>query len=213
MSTDGTPQGNQAQWNQPQGQGQGQQWQQPGQYDQQAGQYDQQPGRTPQYGAPAPAGPGGEPPLWAPWYGIAFPKAVGRFFTKYARFDGRASRSEYWWWVLANAIVYVVLWAVLIAIIVATGDTTSSSSATGVQANATSNSPLIAIPGVLVGIWFLATLVPNIAIAVRRLHDANLSGPFWFLSVIPGVGGIVLLVLMLLESKPEGQRFDQPERG
>ncbi|WP_267421337.1 MULTISPECIES: DUF805 domain-containing protein [unclassified Curtobacterium] len=204
MSNDGTPQ-----WNQPQGnqaQGQGQPWQQPGQYD-------QQPGRTPQYGAPAPTGPGGEPPLWAPWYGIAFPTAVGRFFKKYARFDGRASRSEFWWWVLANAIVVIVLYAVLLAVIFATGDTTSSSSATGVQADATSNSPLIAIPVGLLGLWLLATLIPNIAIAVRRLHDANLAGPFWFLSVIPVVGPIVLLVLMLLESKPEGQRFDQPERG
>lgn len=210
MSTDGTPQWNQPQGNpaQPQGQrqDQDQQWQQPGQYD-------QQPGHTPQYGAPVPTGPAGEPPLWAPWYGIAFPKAVNRFFKKYARFDGRASRSEFWWWVLANAIVYIALYAVLLAVIVATGDTTSSSSATGVQANATSNSPLIAIPIGLLGLWVLATLIPNIAIEVRRLHDANLAGPFWFLSVIPGVGPIVLLVLMLLESRPEGQRFDQPERG
>jgi len=196
MSTDGTPQ-----WNQPQGQ----QWQQPGP--------DGQPGRTPQYGAPAPTGPGGEPPLWAPWYGIAFPKAVGRFFRKYARFDGRASRSEYWWWVLANGIVFVVLYAVLFAFIFATGDTTTSSSASGVQASTNSTSPLVAIPGILFLLWGLATLVPNLALSWRRLHDANLAGPFWFLTFIPGVGWIVVLVLTLLESKPEGQRFDRPERG
>lgn len=210
MSNDGTPQ-----WNQPQGQGQGQgqAWQQPGQYGQQPGQDAQQPSGAPQYGAPAPTGPGGEPPLWAPWYGISFPKAIRRFFAKYARFDGRASRSEYWWWVLANGIVFVVLYAVLFAFIFATGDTTSSSSATGVQASANSSSPLVAIPGILFLLWGLATLVPNLALSWRRLHDANLAGPFWFLSFIPGVGWIVVLVLTLLESKPEGQRFDQPERG
>lgn len=209
MSNDGTPQ-----WNQPQGQGQA--WQQPGQYAQQPGQYAQdaqQPSGAPQHGAPAPSGPGGEPPLWAPWYGISLPNAVRRLFKKYARFDGRASRSEFWWWVLANAIVYIALYAVLLAIIFATGTTDTASTSTSVQANATSDSPLIAIPVGLLGLWFLATLVPTIAIEVRRLHDANLAGPFWFLSFIPGVGGIVLLVLMLLESKPEGQRFDQPERG
>ena len=42
---------------------------------------------------------GGEPPLWAPYYGAPFPAAVKRFFAKYATFSGRASRSEYWWWV------------------------------------------------------------------------------------------------------------------
>ena len=204
MSNDCTPQ-----WNQPQGQGQdqnqGQSWQQPGQYAQQAG-------GSPQYGAPAPSGPGGEPPLWAPWYGISFPKAVGRFFKKYARFDGRASRSEYWWWVLANGIVFVVLYAVLFAFIVATGDTTTTSSATGVQASTNSTSPLIAIPGILFILWGLATLVPGLALSWRRLHDANFAGPFWFLVFVP-VGGIVVFVMTLLESKPEGQRFDQPERG
>ena len=173
----------------------------------------QPPSGTQQYGAPAPTGPGGEPPLWAPWYGISFPKAIRRFFAKYARFDGRASRSEYWWWVLANGIVFAVLYAVLFAVIIATGDTTSSSSATGVQASTNSTSPLVAIPGILFLLWGLATLIPNLALSWRRLHDANLAGPFWFLGFIPGVGGIVVLVLTLLESKPEGQRFDQPERG
>jgi uncharacterized membrane protein YhaH (DUF805 family) len=177
--------------------------------------YGQQPaaGHTPQYGAPAPTGPGGEPPLWAPWYGISFPKAVRRFFKKYARFDGRASRSEYWWWVLANGIVGVVFYAVLLAIIISSGTMTTSSSATGVQASTNSTSPFIAIPVVLWGLWWLATIVPNLALGWRRLHDANLAGPFWFLSFVPGVGGIVVLVLMLLPSSPAGQRFDQPGRG
>ncbi|OII38539.1 hypothetical protein BIU98_13890 [Curtobacterium sp. MMLR14_010] len=150
--------------------------------------------------------------MWAPWYRISFPKAVGRFFKKYARFDGRASRSEYWWWVLANGIVFVVLYAVLFAFIVATGDTTTTSSATGVQASTNSTSPLIAIPGVLFILWGLATLIPGLALSWRRLHDANFAGPFWFLVFVP-VGGIVVFVMTLLESKPEGQRFDQPERG
>ncbi|MGU3410022.1 DUF805 domain-containing protein [Microbacterium sp. M1A1_1b] len=188
---------------------------QPGQYDQ-PNQYAQpnpygQPGSgQPQYGAPVPAGPGGEPPLWAPWYGISLPKAVKRFFTKYARFDGRASRSEYWWWVLANAIVLIVLYVILLAVIFSTGSTSTTTTATGVQASAGSTSPLIAIPIILFGLWWLGTLVPSLALGWRRLHDANLPGALWLIALVVGIVGIVFA---LLPSNPEGQRFDQPDRG
>ncbi len=57
-------------------------------------------------------------------------------------------------------------------------------------------------------IVMLALIVPTLAISWRRLHDANLAGPFWFLSFIPGVGGLIVLALMLMPSKPEGRRFD-----
>ncbi|OAX67712.1 hypothetical protein A5N15_01545 [Rothia kristinae] len=51
----------------------------------------------------------------------------------------------------------------------------------------------------------------TIPLQVRRLHDANMSGGFWFLSLVPFFGGIILLVLMCLPSNPQGQRFDTPE--
>ena len=57
--------------------------------------------------------------------------------------------------------------------------------------------------------FVLAHAVPSMALAVRRLHDANLSGWFYLLSLIPFVGGLVILVLTLLPSKPEGARFDR----
>nr|WP_263053678.1 DUF805 domain-containing protein [Brevibacterium casei] len=62
--------------------------------------------------------------------------------------------------------------------------------------------------GILMIIVMLALLVPTLAISWRRLHDANLAGPFWFLTFIPGVGGLIVLALMLMPSKPEGRRFD-----
>ncbi|ROP60365.1 uncharacterized membrane protein YhaH (DUF805 family) [Curtobacterium sp. PhB130] len=171
-----------------------------------------EPGHTPQYGAPAPTGPGGEPPLWAPWYGISFGNAVRRFFKKYARFDGRASRSEFWWWALANAIVYIVL-GILLGIGIATSDRTTVSTGYSVSTVIDRPSALYIIAAILFAIWGLAVLVPGIALYWRRLHDANLAGPFWFLGFVPGVGGIILLVFSLLPPKPEGQRFDQPGRG
>jgi uncharacterized membrane protein YhaH (DUF805 family) len=56
--------------------------------------------------------------------------------------------------------------------------------------------------------WLLATLVPVVALVVRRLHDANYNGWMALLGLIPFAGGIVLLVFVLTGPKSEGQRFD-----
>ncbi|MDQ1057094.1 uncharacterized membrane protein YhaH (DUF805 family) [Arthrobacter globiformis] len=145
---------------------------------------------------------GGEPPLWAPYYGAPFPVAVRRFFKKYATFSGRASRSEYWWWVLVAVVV-----GIIINIITAVG---GSAGAT-VAANGTAVPGPGAVVGyVLIAIWGLATIVPSLALTARRLHDVNLSGWFVLLGLVPFLGGIALLVLTILPSKPEGQRFDAP---
>jgi len=141
------------------------------------------------------------PPLSLPLYGASFGQAFRRFWTKYATFSGRASRSEFWWWYLANAIVVAVLYAITAigGFAGATYDATTGTSEPG---------PLIGVGAGLLGLWALATIVPSFAIAWRRLHDTNRSGGFWFLGLIPFVGGIILLVLFVLESDPQGDRFD-----
>ncbi|GAA3274989.1 DUF805 domain-containing protein [Paenarthrobacter aurescens] len=151
--------------------------------------YPQQPQQTEQYGVQA-----GEPPLWAPYYGAPIGAAVKRFFKKYATFSGRASRSEYWWWALVNAVVLIVF-----QIVMTTG---LSVDAEGLPVFGATYFVGVAV----VTIWGLATLVPSIALLVRRLHDANLSGWLALLIIVP----IVALVLSLLPSNPAGQRFDQP---
>jgi uncharacterized membrane protein YhaH (DUF805 family) len=191
---------------QPGQQGYGQQ--QPGQQgygQQQPGQqgYGQQQAYGQQaYGQQVQTGPNGEPPLWAPWYGISFPNAVKRFFKKYVRFDGRASRSEYWWWFLASGIVFTVLY-VLLGLGFATSERQTVSTGYSVTTVMTSPSPLYLIASALVGLFGLAVLLPSLALAWRRLHDANFAGPLYLL----------FLVLLLMPSKPEGQRFDRPDRG
>lgn len=148
--------------------------------------------------APSPA-PSGPVPLWAPYYGATLPIAFTRFWRKYATFNGRASRSEYWWWALVEAIVGVILEIVYIPSLAA------ASGSSGMHVNAG-----VVIAGFLGGLWGLATIVPNIALTWRRLHDANHSGALWFLAFIPIVGGIIVLILTLLPPKPEGARFDKP---
>ena len=123
-----------------------------------------------------------------------------RVFAKYARFDGRASRSEYWWWVLATTLVFGVLGALLGAL----GGLTTTGSSTD------SPSPLVLVLGIVLLLAALAVIVPNIAVTVRRLHDADLSGWLYLLNLVPYVGGLVVLVLTVLPSKPSGARFDRP---
>lgn len=56
-------------------------------------------------------------------------------------------------------------------------------------------------------IYLLAIIIPNLAVAVRRLHDSNLSGWWLFIGLVPFVGGIVLLVFYVLASTPGANRF------
>jgi uncharacterized membrane protein YhaH (DUF805 family) len=141
-------------------------------------------------------------PLWAPYYGAPIGEAAKRFFTKYATFTGRASRSEYWWWTLVSGVVSIVLNIIM-----------SVAGAAGATVDAAGNT--VPGPGAVVGvillvIWGLAVIVPSLALVVRRLHDLNFSGWMILIGLVPFVGGLALLVFMLLPSKPEGQRFDVP---
>ncbi|MFJ5958409.1 DUF805 domain-containing protein [Paenarthrobacter sp. NPDC092416] len=155
--------------------------------------YQQQPQQTQPYGAQA-----GEPPLWAPYYGAPIGAAVKRFFKKYTVFTGRASRSEYWWWTLVSVVVSTVF------NLIATVGTSVSRDGLPVYG------PGAVIGFILLGIWGLATIVPSIALTVRRLHDGNFSGWLLLLVLVPFIGALAVLVLTLLPSNPAGQRFDVP---
>lgn len=138
-------------------------------------------------------------PLNQPLYGASFGQSVSRFFKKYATFSGRASRSEYWW-------VQLFLWLVNIipGILIASG----SSSAAAYGEPVTSNG-LAVVGFVLVFIIGVGTIIPILALTWRRLHDANLSGWFYLLIFVPGVGSLIIFILALLPSNPAGARFDQ----
>ena len=156
------------------------------------------------YGNPGPGEPydGATSPsvLNRPLYGASFGQSISRFFKNYATFSGRASRSEYWMLALFMVIVSVIFGA-LIGILTATA---------GVTEEGTAELPGSAIALIVVlSLFGLATLVPSIALQWRRLHDINLAGPFYFLALIPSVGGLILFIMSLLPPKPEGRRFDK----
>lgn len=192
-----------------------------------------QPG-APQYGAPAYAaqaqfppapvgtvpGPGGpfdgayDPEdITRPLYGASFSQAIKRFFKQYANFNGRASRSEFWWIELFVTLVALIpLIIVIIGAIVMAASSSYDPNTFETTAPSGFGVFLMILGYGLLVLMMLALLVPSIAISWRRLHDGNFAGPMYFLSLIPYVGGIVLLVFMLLPSKAEGRRFDTETR-
>lgn len=139
-------------------------------------------------------------PLSQPYYGAPIGAAVQRFFKKYATFTGRASRSEFWWWILANAVISFVL--SMLALITGGGG--------GVDAagNPVPPSGLGLVFLIVLFLWGLATIVPHLALIARRLHDSNRSALWMLIAFVPFVGGIILLVFELLPSDPQGARFD-----
>ncbi|GAA1433602.1 hypothetical protein GCM10009616_25960 [Microlunatus lacustris] len=156
----------------------------------------------PGYGSAWPAQHGGTPTLDQPWYGIGPVDAVKRAFQKYARFDGRASRSEYWWFVLATSIVTLLFYVPFVAI----AASAENSGSGDVPAGAV-------VLGILAVVVFLGLIVPSIAITVRRLHDAGFSGLLYLINFVPYLGSLAILVLTILPSKPEGARYDRRPAG
>ena len=99
---------------------------------------------------------------------------------RYAKFDGRAGREEFWWFALANIAVYIAL---LI---------------------------LAQISSIFIVLYFgywLATVVPSIAVGIRRLHDTDKTGWFLLLGFIPFIGGIILLVFFAMQGTEGPNQF------
>ncbi|MDD4028665.1 MAG: DUF805 domain-containing protein [Caldisericia bacterium] len=101
---------------------------------------------------------------------------------KFAVFTGRARRSEYWTFVLINAIIGAVL-----------------------------NSIPPKVNGQMYSIWYpifsLIILIPGLAVMVRRLHDTGRSGWNWLWALLPIIGWIVLLVFFVQDSKPGDNEY------
>jgi uncharacterized membrane protein YhaH (DUF805 family) len=148
--------------------------------------------------------PTAQPPLWAPYYGASFPTAFLRIWRKYAVFTGRASRSEYWWWGLANTLTWFAL---------TVGGLAAGTPGETINSDGTSEPGPGFIPfGIIILAWMVATIVPNFAVLVRRLHDADLSGWLALLAFVPFLGGLAIVVFTLLPTQPTGQRYDRPPR-
>jgi len=104
---------------------------------------------------------------------VSFPQAVKLGFKNYSKFSGRATRAEYWWWVLFTVIAGIVL---------------------AVVDTVTGTMGMFGDSGLLGVLFQLATLVPSIALGARRLHDINRTGWWLLLWFVLVIGWIVLIV-------------------
>lgn len=107
------------------------------------------------------------------------------FFANYFNFSDRSNRGEFWFWTLDNILITMAI-GMIDAIIFGAGQDST---------------------GLIGGIWGLATLIPGIALSVRRLHDIDKSGWFLLLILIPIIGWIILLVWHCRVPDPAANRF------
>lgn len=106
---------------------------------------------------------------------------------RYFDFSGRARRSEYWMFFL---VVFVLS---LVAIFIDTA--------------------VLGGGGILYAIVAIAHLIPNLSVAVRRLHDVDKSGWWLLISVIPLIGAILLIVWACTDGTPGSNRFGPNPKG
>lgn len=118
-----------------------------------------------------------------------FLRALSR---NYFQFDGRARRAEYWGFTFFMIIVLIT--ALIIDGVI---------SLTVFETDEYGNTVFIPVLTIL---FYLYCVIPGIAITVRRLHDLDMSGWMYLLGFIPYVGGLILFVFMVLDSKPEPNR-------
>lgn len=104
-------------------------------------------------------------------------------FENYANFKGRARRSEYWYFALANGIISIILMII--------GGTIGGAFGDGFTG--------IAVGYGLFIIYTLAILLPSLGVIARRLHDVGKSGWFYLVSFIPLVGPFWILILFCTE--------------
>lgn len=117
---------------------------------------------------------------------VSFGGAVSKAFSNYANFSGRARRSEFWWFYLFNILASIA--AILL------------DNALGITFDMSVQGPI----SLLVGLFLL---LPNLGLAIRRLHDVGKSGWWWLIGLIPIVGPIVLLVYFATDSEPNDNQY------
>ena len=124
---------------------------------------------------------------------MTFSQAIGTVFSKYATFQGRAGRPEFWWW---------VLFVILVSLVTQFIDGMFIGPMLGYESfDADGGQPLSLVVS-------LGLLLPNLAVSVRRLHDIDRSGWWLLIGLVPLIGVIVLIFWYVQPGTEGGNRFD-----
>lgn len=109
-------------------------------------------------------------------------------FAKYAVFNGRANRAQFWFFMLW-------MWVITGLITLFTGGRSADGS--------------VSFVAWLAGVVFF---LPSLAVLVRRLHDTNRSGWWFWINFLPLIGQIWLFILLILPGTPGPNRYGSPMR-
>jgi uncharacterized membrane protein YhaH (DUF805 family) len=120
-------------------------------------------------------------------------------FRKYATFSGRSRRAEYWSFTLANIIIMIPLYMLAFGSAIMSGGTEAGG-------------PLGMVGMAIYVLYAISTLIPGIAVTVRRLHDTGRSGWWLLIGLIPLIN-LVLLVFMFLNSQPGSNEYGPNPKG
>ena len=128
---------------------------------------------------------------------VGFGEAIKRAFAGWSTWSGRATRAEYWWWFLFVWLISLIPYVGILATAdwTTTGDGTIEGSGGSV------------LWWIVITVVWLAFALPSIAVSVRRLHDTNRSGWWYWIVLVPCIGGLWYLILMLLPSTPGQNQY------
>jgi uncharacterized membrane protein YhaH (DUF805 family) len=104
----------------------------------------------------------------------------------YFQFHGRMARAEFWWFTLMNFLIALALSFIVLIL------------------SANKN---IDLAFAIIGIYYLALLLPSLGAQVRRLHDIGMSGWWILINLVPYIGAIALLIMLIFPSKPSGEVY------
>ncbi|WP_424944721.1 DUF805 domain-containing protein [Aliiroseovarius crassostreae] len=123
-----------------------------------------------------------------------FQTAVKTCFSKYVTFQGRAARSEFWWFAL-----FVWGGQLILSVVDSTVFGTVTTSENGFSAQ--TNMP------VLSGLFSLVVFLPSISVVVRRLHDKDRTGWWYWIALVPLLGALLLLFWFVTEGTRGPNRY------
>ena len=139
---------------------------------------------------------------------MGFLAAVGSAYTNILNFSGRASRAEFWWFQL---YVFMVNFAICLAMF---GFMFSKPE---LLFQLETNPAILEESLPWAGTYFVANIIflviPGISIVVRRLHDIDRSGWWYFIPILPIIGIIILFVFLVIPGTPGRNRFGHDPYG
>ena len=125
-------------------------------------------------------------------------------YRRYAEFSGRSRRKEYWMFYLL-----IVIFLTVLSVIMSMGAPTVDP----LTGQVSGGGMMTTVGGGLLLLFGVGTIIPSLAVSIRRMHDQDKSGWFLLLALIPLLGGLVVLVFMCLEGTKGPNRFGPDPKG